>query len=259
MLVFSSAFAATNDTATTNTNTNTTTKPPFQNCIYDGTLDSQGMALNGAYSKSRILDIIFTIDSSQSIGNIAFNKAKTFISSLIQYQVRTDAITIHPDYSWMSLMSFGKQATVIADGIKYGTFDACVFEEKLSLVKLDNSAEPNPANAFERAKTIFETSPQKGKSKVILWVFSDGEDEAEDIKREDAIEALRADRVEVFVVGVGAWLNSAKKDENLRAIATDCDHYLCVDDWQEVVTSTGEGKCIKWNKFSPCSLKSSDD
>ena len=205
----------------------------------------------------RSLDLIFIIDRSNSIGEIEFNETKHLISELISFLSERRYISLNNKSTRIAVVSFGIQATPEFDGIsdEGNQIDACVFEERLNGMKLKNGAtnQSRIPMALSRAENIFSSSRHDAdriNAKQILWIFFDG---AEGVplfykgrSSEDWAKDLRDRGVQIFGVGVGAWLKiDIERENRVSELATSNAHYACVETWMEILNKAPEPTQIR--------------
>ena len=90
-------------------------------------------------SPERPMDLVFIIDRSASIQESGWNRMVENIRFLISYL----ASPVHPDYTRVAVLSYGKQTTKQFDGISLPTraHDHCSFDILLDTIGYDKNAD----------------------------------------------------------------------------------------------------------------------
>ena len=104
----------------------------------DGTTDadSKMRAINEAFGRSNVTDIVFLLDRSKSISERAFDNTKETIRTLMDYLMLRRVIYLHKDYARVAVVSFGVQGMVEFDGIssESNTVHACNFDDLVARI-----------------------------------------------------------------------------------------------------------------------------
>ena len=93
-------------------------------------------AIDSAFRRSNVTDVIFLADRSQSMSEAAFDVAKNSITMLMNYLMLRRLVYLHPDYTRVAVVSFGQQSMVEFDGITSAPIHACNFDDKLANIHM---------------------------------------------------------------------------------------------------------------------------
>ena len=106
----------------------------------DGTsnADANTRAVDRAFARSNITDVVFLVDRSNGMSEASFATTKTSIATLMDYLMLRRLVYLHPDYTRVSVVSFGQQRMVEFDGItsNLAPVHACNFDDKLASINL---------------------------------------------------------------------------------------------------------------------------
>ena len=99
---------------------------------------SKMQAIDTAFGRSNVTDVVFLVDRSKSIKSENFDIAKNTIKTLMAYLMLRRLIYFHPDYTRVSVASFGEQSMVEFDGINSSpnVAQACNVNDKLDHIEL---------------------------------------------------------------------------------------------------------------------------
>ena len=112
-------------------------------------------AVDRAFARSNVTDVVFLVDRSYGISEASFESIKTSITMLMDYLMLRRLVYIHPDYTRVSVVSFGEQSMVEFDGISIKSVHACNFDDKLASINLGTAGrfDTNLASAL-RVSTV---------------------------------------------------------------------------------------------------------
>ncbi len=182
---------------------------------------------SGSYNFTSARDLVVIMDRSQSIGGESFNKMKTVVESLIK-----TGIIIHPDFTRITVITFWDDIRVEFDYITSGSLSGCEMFAPNGVwdaVQFVNGyTGRNIVGALEIARSILSVGRlnRPGLAQDV-FILTDAEN-----FQGDAIVAarqLQVDRVNVYTVGIGRYLN----DVILKNMSSSpADHfYHSGDDW----------------------------
>ena len=99
---------------------------------------SKMQAIDTAFGRSNITDVVFLVDRSTSISPEDFDIAINTVKTLMEYLMLRRLIYLHPDYTRVSVASFGEQSMVEFDGINSSpnVVQACNVKDKLDHIEL---------------------------------------------------------------------------------------------------------------------------
>ena len=180
----------------------------------------------------RPLDLIFIMDISGSIDDADFNKIRLFALELFNYAASECDMFIHPDYTRTEFILFDHRAELhVANYSRH--IHGCEFLNILeNLERPDRRGATYIARAMGQALQTFRThSRDRPVDSQVLFILTDGEfyDSAFDI--ELMRTRLAGQEVKTYTVGVGSWLNNPRREENVRALASNNYNYACVNEW----------------------------
>ena len=100
------------------------------------TADDNIPAIDSAFRRSNVTDVIFLTDRSESMSEASFEIAKNSITTIMEYLMLRRLVYLHPDYTRVSVVSFGEKSMVEFDGINSAPVHACNFDDKLASIHL---------------------------------------------------------------------------------------------------------------------------
>ncbi|TSK20128.1 Collagen alpha-1(XXVIII) chain [Bagarius yarrelli] len=182
------------------------------------------------------LELVFVIDSSESVGPENFELIKDFVNSLI------DRVSVKPNVTHVGIVLYSHMTAVISDLSRPLTRD----EVKSAVHRMPYMGEGTyTGSAIHRANQLFR-SARPGVWRVAV-VITDGQvDQRDVVKLEDAVRDAHSSGVEMFVVGVvnqsEPFYESFKRE--LESIASDPDeeHIYLISDFRKL--STLESKLL---------------
>ena len=111
----------------------------YRKCA-DGTThaDANTRAVDRAFARSNVTDVVFLVDRSKGMSEGNFETMKNSIATLMDYLMLRRLVYLHPDYTRVSVVSFGQQSMVEFDGItsNLAPVHACNFDDKLAGINL---------------------------------------------------------------------------------------------------------------------------
>lgn len=172
------------------------------------------------------LDLVFVIDSSESVGPENFDIIKDFVNTLI------DRVSVRPNVTHVGIVLYSHMTEVIADLSRSLSRD----EVKSAVRRMPYMGEGTyTGSAIHKANQLF-LSGRPGVRKMAV-VITDGQvDQRDVVKLEDAVQDVHSSNVEMFVIGVvnqsEPFYESFKRE--LESIASDPDeeHIYLISDFR---------------------------
>lgn len=161
------------------------------------------------------LDLVFVIDSSESVGPDNFEIIKDFVNGLI------DRVSARPNITHVGIVLYSHMTAVISDLYRPLSRD----EVKSAVRRMPYMGEGTyTGSAIHEANQLFRWA-RPGVRKVAL-VITDGQvDQRDVVKLEDAVRDAHTSNIEMFVIGVvnqsDPFYESFKRE--LESIASDPD------------------------------------
>ena len=169
------------------------------------------------------MELLFVIDSSESVGTDNFLIIKNFVKTLID-QVTLDLATAH-----VGIINYSHKVERVAHLTQFSSKD----DFKLAVDNMQYLGEGTyTATALHAANQMFEAA-RPGVKKVAL-VITDGQTDSRDKKNlTEVVKSARDANVEIFVIGV-VKKNDPNFDmfyQEMNLIATDSGHVYQFDDF----------------------------
>ncbi|XP_036183978.1 collagen alpha-1(XXVIII) chain [Myotis myotis] len=177
----------------------------------------------GPKCKETPLELLFVIDSSESVGPNNFQIIKNFVKTLTD-QVALDLATVH-----IGIINYSHKVEKVAPLMEFSSKN----DFKLAVDNMQYLGEGTyTATALDEANQMFEAA-RPGVKKVAL-VITDGQTDTRDKKNlTEVVKNARDNDVEIFVIGV-----VKKNDPNFKMfykemilIANDSNHVYQFDDF----------------------------
>lgn len=172
------------------------------------------------------LELVFVIDSSESVGPDNFDIIKDFVNVLI------DRMSVSPNMTHVGVVLYSHKTTVISSLDQQTSRD----EVKAAVRRMVYMGEGTyTGSAIGQANQLFRLA-RPGVRKVAL-VITDGQVDKRDVVRlEDAVQIAHSDGIEMFVIGVVNQSNPFYRDfkTELESIASDPDeeHIYLISDFR---------------------------
>lgn len=187
----------------------------------------------GIKCRENPLELVFVIDSSESVGPENFERIKRFVKTMI------DAITVNQATTRIGIINFSLKVEVVS------TLQQFPFKDSLknAVDAMQYYGEgTHTATAISKAIDIFQMARQ-GVRKVAV-VITDGQaDQRDPHKLEVVVREAHALKIEIFVIGVvqktDPNFENFRKEMDLIATDPDSDHVYQIDDF---MTLQGKGK-----------------
>ncbi|XP_066542652.1 collagen, type XXVIII, alpha 1b [Hoplias malabaricus] len=180
----------------------------------------------GITCRVRPLELVFVIDSSESVGPDNFDIIKDFVNGLI------DRVSVSPNMTHVGLVLYSHVTMVIRSLQQASIRD----EVKASVQRMAYMGEGTyTGSAIHQANQLFR-SARPGVRKVSV-VITDGQVDKRDVVRlEDAVQDAHSDGIEIFVIGVVNQTDTFYGDfkKELESIASDPDeeHMYLISDFR---------------------------
>ncbi|XP_046690053.1 collagen, type XXVIII, alpha 1b isoform X1 [Silurus meridionalis] len=188
----------------------------------------------GVTCRSSPLDLVFVIDSSESVGPDNFEVVKDFVNSLI------DRVSVRPNITHVGIVLYSHVTTVIGD-----------LHQPLTSVEVKSAVRQMPymgegtytGSALNQANQLFR-SGRPGVRKVALLI-TDGQMDRRDVfKLEDVVRDAHASGVEMFVIGMvnqsEPFYESFKKELEFIASDPDEEHVYLISDFRTLTALEGK-------------------
>ncbi|XP_042328000.1 collagen alpha-1(XXVIII) chain [Sceloporus undulatus] len=179
----------------------------------------------GVKCKENPLELVFVIDSSESVGPENFDRIKRFVKTVI------DAITVNQTTARVGIINFSHKVEVVSTLQQYlnkeslkGAIDAMQYLGEGTYT----------ATAINNATNIFKFA-RPGVRKVAI-VITDGQADRRDPSTlEVVVKDAHGNNIEIFVIGVvqktDPNFDSFRKEMDLIATDPDSEHVYQIDDF----------------------------
>nr|XP_006114568.1 collagen alpha-1(XXVIII) chain [Pelodiscus sinensis] len=178
----------------------------------------------GIKCKETPLELVFVIDSSESVGPENFKIVKDFVKALI------DRVTVNQATARIGIINFSHKVELVSTLQQYTSKDKL----KLAVDNMQYLGEGTyTATAINKAIEIFQVA-RPGVRKVAV-VITDGQADTRDQSLDVVVRNAHAINIEIFVIGVVQKSDPNYEDflKELDLIATDPDseHVYQIDDF----------------------------
>uniref|UniRef100_A0A674IKA5 VWFA domain-containing protein n=1 Tax=Terrapene triunguis TaxID=2587831 RepID=A0A674IKA5_9SAUR len=178
----------------------------------------------GVKCKETPLELVFVIDSSESVGPDNFRIVKDFVKTLI------DRVTVNQGTARIGIINFSHKVELVSTLQQYTSKD----KVKLAVDNMQYLGEGTyTAAAISKVIEIFQVARQ-GVRKVAI-VITDGQADTRDQSLDVVVRNAHAINIEIFVIGVVQKTDPNIQEflEELQLIATDPDseHVYQIDDF----------------------------
>lgn len=172
------------------------------------------------------LELVFVIDSSESIGPDNFNIIKDFVNALI------DRASVRPNVTHVGIVLYSHMTAVISDLYRPLSRD----ELKSAVRRMPYMGEGTyTGSAIHQANQLFLTA-RPGVRKVALVITDGLVDQRDEVKMEDAVREAHSNNVEMFVIGVvnqsEPFYENFKRELDSIASDPDEEHIYLIDDFR---------------------------
>ncbi|KAF7661231.1 hypothetical protein LDENG_00266690 [Lucifuga dentata] len=178
----------------------------------------------GVTCRQTPLELVFVIDSSESVGPDNFNLIKDFVSALIDrasvsQETTRVGVVLHIN---MVVVSLSQEAT--RDQIKSAV---------RSMIYLGEGT--FTGSAIQKANQVFKAA-RAGVRKVAIIITDGQADKRDSVSLESAVAEAQESKIERFVIGVvnqsDELYEDFKKELNLMASDPDAEHMYLIDDFR---------------------------
>lgn len=180
----------------------------------------------GVACRQTPLELVFVIDSSESVGPDNFNVIKDFVNAMIdRASVSRDTTRVGVVlYSHINIVVVGLGQEVTRDEIRSRVRSMSYLGEGTFT-----------GSAIQQANQVFKAA-RTGVRKVLI-VITDGQADKRDvISLESAVSEAHRANTEMFVIGVvnqsDLFFNEFKKELNLMASEPDSEHVFLIDNFR---------------------------
>lgn len=192
------------------------------------------------------LDLVFVIDSSESVGPENFELVKDFVNGLI------DRMTVSQEAGQIGAVLYSHVDVVVASLQQQSSQN----DIKAAVRNMPYLGEGTfTGSAIHRANQLFRAS-RRGVRKVAM-ILTDGQADSRDmVQFEEAAREAHADGIEMFVIGVMNTtdpLYETFQDEiNIMASDPDEEHVFIINDFRTLSSKQTHPQC--WGKYSTSNL-----
>lgn len=191
----------------------------------------------GVTCRQTPLELVFVIDSSESVGPENFNVIKDFVSALI------DRASVNGDATRVGVVLYSHITTVVVSLSQEAARD-----KVKSLVRsMTYMGEGTfTGSAIQQANEVFKAA-RPGVRKVAI-VITDGQADQRDlVGLESTVAEAHKSNIEMFVVGVvnrsDPLYDEFKKELNLMASDPDSEHLYLIDDFKTLPGDNFDDRC----------------
>ncbi|XP_077382195.1 collagen, type XXVIII, alpha 1b isoform X2 [Festucalex cinctus] len=180
----------------------------------------------GVTCRQSPLELVFVIDSSESVGPDNFEVVKDFVSALV------DRASVGRDTTRVGVVLYSHINVVVVSLSQ----DASRDQVKAAVRSMTYLGEGTfTGSAIHQANRLFRVA-RPGVRKVAV-VITDGQaDKRDSVSLESAVREARASDIEMFVIGVvntsDPFFGEFKKELDLMASEPDADHVYLIDDFK---------------------------
>lgn len=189
---------------------------------------SEMVLLPGCGTRCRItpLELIFVIDSSESVGPDNFISTKTFMKTVI------DEVSANHAKTRIGVINFSHKVELVSSLEKYTTKESL----KSAVDKMLYLGEGTyTASAIKKAINLFQAA--RPAVRKVAVVVTDGQADARDeVHLETVVREAHAANIEIFVIGIAQETDPHYGDflKEMYLIATDPDedHFYPIEDFK---------------------------
>ncbi|XP_018596132.2 collagen, type XXVIII, alpha 1b [Scleropages formosus] len=184
----------------------------------------------GVKCRESPLDLVFIIDSSESVGPGNFNSIKDFMNTMI------DRVSVSREATRVGVVLYS-HVTVLMMGLQQ---QANQDEVKAAVRRMPYLGEGTfTGSAIRRANQVFQAA-RPGAHKVGILITDGQADKRDPIRLESAVREAHASNIEMFVIGVvndsGPLYVDFKNEVNTIASDPDEEHAFLIDDFTALPT-----------------------
>lgn len=180
----------------------------------------------GVTCRQTPLELVFVIDSSESVGPDNFNVIKDFVNALI------DRASVSRDTTRVGVVLYSHINVVVVSLRQEATRD----EIKSAVRSMTYLGEGTfTGSAIQQANQVFKAA-RAGVRKVAIIITDGQADKRDSVSLERAVKEAQGSNIEMFVIGVvnesDPLYEDFKKELNLMASDPDTDNVYLIDDFK---------------------------
>ncbi|KAE8289237.1 Collagen alpha-1(XXVIII) chain Precursor [Larimichthys crocea] len=180
----------------------------------------------GVACRQTPLELVFVIDSSESVGPDNFNVIKDFVNALI------DRASVNRDTTRIGVVLYSHINMVVVSLRQEASRD----EIKSAVRSMTYLGEGTfTGSAIQQANQVFK-SARAGVRKVAIIITDGQADKRDEVSLESAVSEAQGSNIETFVIGVvnesDPLYEEFKKEINLMASDPDSDHVYLIEDFK---------------------------
>lgn len=182
----------------------------------------------GVTCRQTPLELVFVIDSSESIGPQNFNVIKDFVNAVI------DRASVSRDATRVGVVLFSHINMVVVSLAQEATPD----EIKHAVRSMTYLGEGTfTGSAIQQANQVFAAA--RPGVRTVAIIITDGQvDKRDSVSLESAVKEAQGRNIEMFVIGVAnksdPLYEEFKMELNLMASEPDSDHVYLTDDFKKL-------------------------
>lgn len=171
------------------------------------------------------LELVFVIDSSESVGPENFNVIKDFVNALI------DHTSVSRDITRVGVVLYSHINMVVVSLRQEASLD----EIKSAVHSMTYLGEGTfTGSAIQQANQVFKAA-RPGVRKVSIIITDGQADKRDSVSLESAVTEAQRSNIEMFVIGVvnksDPLYKEFKKELNFMATDPDSDHLYLIDEF----------------------------
>lgn len=180
----------------------------------------------GVTCRQTPLELVFVIDSSESVGPDNFNVIKDFVNALI------DRASVSRDTTRVGVVLYSHINEVVVALGREATRD----EIKSAVRSMTYLGEGTyTGSAIQRTNQVFRAA-RAGVRKVAIIITDGQADKRDEVSLQSAVSEAQGNNIEMFVIGVvnesHPLYEEFKMELNLMASDPDSDHVYLIDDFK---------------------------
>uniref|UniRef100_A0A3Q1HBG0 Collagen alpha-1(XXVIII) chain n=1 Tax=Anabas testudineus TaxID=64144 RepID=A0A3Q1HBG0_ANATE len=180
----------------------------------------------GVTCRQTPLELVFVIDSSESVGPENFNVIKDFVNALI------DRASVSRDTTRIGVVLYSHINTVVVSLGQEATRDQ-IKSRVRSMIYIGEGT--YTGSAIQQASQLFKEA-RAGVRKVAIIITDGQADKRDSVSLESAVTEAQGSNIEMFVIGVvnesDPLYEEFKKELNLMASDPDSDHLYMIEDFK---------------------------
>uniref|UniRef100_A0A3B5AZZ6 VWFA domain-containing protein n=1 Tax=Stegastes partitus TaxID=144197 RepID=A0A3B5AZZ6_9TELE len=182
----------------------------------------------GVTCRQTPLELVFVIDSSESVGPENFNVIKDFVNALI------DRASVSRDTTRVGVVLYSHINIVVVSLGQEATRDE-IKSSVRSMVYLGEGT--FTGSAIQQANHVFKAA-RAGVRKVAIIITDGQADKRDSVSLESAVTEAQGSNIETFVIGVvnesDPLYEEFKKELSFMASDSDSDHVYLIDDFKSL-------------------------